>query len=428
MADAFLLHEQEALTVKTTKFFIELFDALLTKMSQNSNEDVVEGVKALREHLFRKVLSPFVLQQKLALEVFSNYEKWNVVISDTGLVASVDLDVFVPFVASLKTIFSDLTNDGTRFMALDDLVVMHRLIDNLCSKFKANIVVATLKGAGNLTKHSLKFVARTTGKAVSAVGSRTVKAAKSITLQSVKRAVLMTGAASATALFLWTCYTYNHRKKLARGLFEAVGGMDEVKKKAVLLYVDPESKWKRLTGWLRDWIYDDADFRRSKADSLRANLEYLQVPAPAGQGDPLTQVLVEVAKRYRAVRQEDVGLVLKEMQQDASYQQYKAKKLKFELQRQQQAERDFSRASSAYLSTQGGWKLPSIRFSLNQVWPFSRNAPAQTQVYAGQPLQVQQAGHVHIPMGLLLEVPGHEEPTAPPYDEPEGIVTGIPVV
>lgn len=362
MKTAFLLSEQEVIAVKSTQVFIELFDALLTKVSQTCIPESASCVQVFRDHLFNHVLSSPVLRQKIALEIFKNHKKWGIVMTNTGLVASVDTDVFMGFVGSLKSIFVSLTGGGARFVSHEDLHVLNKIIDDLNVKFKPNAAVVALKGAGHVAARGLKTGARVTHKLAAGTYHKSMSLLSKIDASVLKQAVLMAGAVSVTALVISGSYMLNNKKRLARELIEMAGGKDEVKRTAAKMYLMPESRTKRMMGWLRSWSHDDAEFRASKALEVKQCLTSAVRPDVVKPVDPLREVLLEVARNPETVRPDSVGFVQELMAQDVQDKFYHDKRSVGKDKSAQSEHAFFKKAAREYLKALGHAPSRGTRF------------------------------------------------------------------
>jgi hypothetical protein len=347
LGEALKTFKENSVSKAATNIFIELLDALLTKVSQSSSLDAADALQEYRKYLFDEMLpASRLLRQKLALEVFKEQKKWNVVMTETGLVGSVDADVFMHFVTSLPQFMSNLTCEGKYLIAPEKLAEFKKHGIALSKKFKTSVAVVLAKGAANYTARGFKVAAPQVRKAVVSVKNHTVDGAKMMRQKikkmdagTVRKVVMTTGAVSATALLLGSCYFVNNHRHIIRNFVESMGGPEKVKKQIVLTYLHPASGAKRIKGMLlgglerkvQEWWYDDSAYRTNRLTELRQKIAAAQKSSTspslsssvASAQDPLTDYLLSLSATPGSIPQECALEVQTEMRRSLNRERYR---------------------------------------------------------------------------------------------------------
>lgn len=346
--DALLRDSAEELTQKAVQVFTSLLDAILTKMRRGSTFEISRASRSLQDHLFGNVLQSFVLRQRVAFAVFENYKKWNIVISDVGDISSVDRIVFTSFLVSLKEIIFQFVNQSEQFITQQNFDELCKKIDGLVKFIRPNTVSVVARTGLNLMKYSVGITAKSTRQSVEKVYGLASSAAQKISLKNV---LATAGSASLVAMFLATCYAINHRKQMIRELIQIAGGMTEAGKKAALVYSLPETRWKRISGWLRDWSYDDAKFRKERAEKLLKECLAVKenvVPDTTSATDPLSQVLVEFARFPKRIRIGAAQIMQDEWAQDLRFRDFDLNKHKSRIATNKMIRKNLEKAADEY--------------------------------------------------------------------------------
>ena len=373
--DALLRDSAEELTQKAVQVFTSLFDAILTKMRRGSAFEVSRAARALQEHLFGNVLQSFVLRQRLAFAVFENYKKWNIVISDVGDISSVDRIVFASFLVTLKDVLFQFVNQSEQFITQQNFDELCKKIDGIVKFIRPNAVSVAARSGLNLVKYSVGTTAKSARQSAGKVYGLAAEAAQKISLKNV---VTTAGSASLVVMFLAACYAINHRKQMVRELIQLAGGMTEAGKKAALVYSLPETRWKRISGWLRDWSYDDAKFRKERAEKLLKECLAVRenvVPDTTSVTDSLSQVLVEFARIPERIRIDAAQKIQDEWAQDLRFRDLDSNKHKQRMSTNKMIRKNLKKAAFNYRKnvgdTQPWWKPfkkgPILEFSESKI-------------------------------------------------------------
>ncbi|MBM3894170.1 hypothetical protein FJ366_01035 [Candidatus Dependentiae bacterium] len=340
LEDALILSANDELGAKAANVFLELFDSALGYMRRNSEFKVSEQIVEIRDFIFKVVNKHGVIKQKLALEIFKEYKKWDLVISDHGTVASLNVYTLMHFIKSLELFFAEVTAKGTRFAKPDHLVGFAKRIAEITpvftmskTQFMAKKVYSSVEASAQVAKSmvlagcdaglavghkSLVFGKNTLDRGmdrVSSIGQRF----------SVDKAITYAGSLSAVGLFVGLMYVVHNRKEVARNLFMHAGGRVESIKKIISLYSEPKARWDKLKTWLRAWSYDDASFRSNRAQELTGFVKPKTL-STSGMTDPLSAVLLHFARNPELVDPEKAEELSQEMANEIAYRQYEKDK------------------------------------------------------------------------------------------------------
>ena len=358
MQDALVFGSNEALTEKAVNLFTLLLENVFVTMRNRTNFETSRALRDVHYQLSTRILTNQYARHRIALAVFRNYKDWNVRFASSGDVDQCDLVVFVSFLNSLnKDFFSGLFEGTTPDVFPNDFNVLRTHIGRLVNIVKPRGLLVLARSGTNRAQHSVRS-------GMNAVARKARGAKKSVGRQlqriSFKNVFYTVGAGSAIAFFLMGSYAFIYRKKVLREFGVEVlklgGGAKEVAKEAALLYTLPETRWDRIVGRVKDWVYNDPEIRRERAVKLRKELlsdtaKYM--PAVSYDHDELTDLLIFAASNPQSVKPGMAARVKEEWVQDLRRRDLMLRQKKAATAEKTQEAKSFVQAAKQYLKAFG---------------------------------------------------------------------------
>jgi len=345
----------DSLTAKAVNLYVTLVGEVFTNMRQRTNFETSRALRDTQAQLFGTILQHPGARQRVAHAVFKNYKKWNISFTSwSGDVERADVVVFSSFLGSLNQVFfKGIVGAEASDISLEDFSKFRAQVLRLLKVVKPNELGVLAREEKNKALYAVKAGAKSISKKAKAATSVVTNTIKQVSLKNVFYTV---GAASAMGFFLLGSYAFIYRKKVLREFGAEIvkfgGGMPEVAKEAALLYTLPETRWKRIFGRVKDWVYNDPDIRKGRAVKLQKELlipgtQY--VPTCSSEHDELTSLLKYASTNPQAVKPGMADRVKKEWVEDLRRRDLLLKKRKAEARLQSRKESNFRKAASRYL-------------------------------------------------------------------------------
>jgi hypothetical protein len=388
LEDALVLLSGDELGDKAARVFIELFDSVFGYMRRNSEFQPSEKIAEIKQFVFKVLNKHNMIRQKFALEVFKEYKKWNLKISDHGTVAFVDKYLVMDFIKTLPTFFDGVSNKGTRFVKLEELSLFTQKVADVAPYFTMSKPHALFRAASSYAQTVAAHAGVVVSSGVSvgvdsaekglqvghAVVSRGMAAMNHVSERfSMDKAIRYAGSLSALGLFLGSLYVAHNRKEIARKLIVNTGGKGEAIKKIVSLYAQPKQRLEKIKGMVRAWAYDDIEYRANRAQEI-AGFAKTAHASDKHKTDPLTAVLLHFARNPEAVDPEHAEEIAKEMANDVAFAKYKKDKASGELLSIAGIRKAFTEAALKYRKNLGDkkWFSSTPRLEVNADLEFAR--------------------------------------------------------
>lgn len=358
MEEALVFGSNEVLTQKTVNLFITLLENVFELLRNRTDFETSRAIRAVHLQLTTHILSNTYARQRIALAVFKNYKKWNVHFAPSGEAVNCDAQVFASFLGTFnESFFKGLLGGPSPEISPESFKKMRVHIDHLLNLTQPIGLAVAVRSGANRTRYALRS-------GIQAISTKTNEV-KNVIGQQLKRVSLKNvfytvGAGSAVAACLMGVYVFMYRKKVLREfgleMLKLGGGAREVAKEAALLYTLPQTRWSRISSFIKDWIYNDPEIRRDRAVKLKKELlldSVTYVPTPSAQHDELTDLLLYAAANPACVKPGMAARVKKEWTQDVRRRDLMMKQKKAAKAEQAREAKSFAQSALLYIKALG---------------------------------------------------------------------------
>ena len=175
MEEALVFGSSEVLTKKASTLYASLLEDVFMAMRQCSNFETSRAMRDVHQQMCAHILPNNYARQRIALAVFRNYKKWNVIFAPSGQVAHCDAIVFSSFLNSLNNeFFNGLLDGAMPELSRDGFMGFRTQVDRLVKIVQpGNLLVIARSGthrAQYLLRAGMKVLSKKSQKAKDAVG------------------------------------------------------------------------------------------------------------------------------------------------------------------------------------------------------------------------------------------------------------------